>query len=219
MATYFGVTWKFYWWSIFVFVFFFVGSMLTVYASEGNDALKKVAGPVMNDPKVVAADNVLKGEWHVQLIKLFVVIHRLWFSHITSKFLTPILSCVPFHSMCSPLPDPSTPVDKRGDVPHVGLQVRSPLEPHHSKKNTQKLIMFIFVYMSVRRRELRKVSSFLECRLKMEVVDRLLLQLRLMVTLVELNIMVVVVNVDLEEVSIPHPPTSSCLSLCLSSWF
>lgn len=119
--------------------------------------------------------------------------------------------------MCSPLPDPSTPVDKRGDVPHVGLQVRSPLEPHHSKKNTQKLIMFIFVYMSVRRRELRKVSSFLECRLKMEVVDRLLLQLRLMVTLVELNIMVVVVNVDLEEVSIPHPPTSSCLSLCLSS--
>lgn len=45
-------------------------STLTVYASEGEDDLKKVAGPVMNDPKVVAADNVLKGEWHLQLIKL-----------------------------------------------------------------------------------------------------------------------------------------------------
>ncbi|EGG10043.1 uncharacterized protein MELLADRAFT_94371 [Melampsora larici-populina 98AG31] len=45
------------------------GNMLTVYASEGNDDLKMVAGPVMNDPKVVAADNVLKGEWHFQLIK------------------------------------------------------------------------------------------------------------------------------------------------------
>ncbi|EGG00415.1 uncharacterized protein MELLADRAFT_93254 [Melampsora larici-populina 98AG31] len=42
---------------------------LTVYASEGDEELKKVAGPVTNSPKVVEADNKLTGEWHVQLIK------------------------------------------------------------------------------------------------------------------------------------------------------
>ncbi|KAG0142852.1 hypothetical protein CROQUDRAFT_97000 [Cronartium quercuum f. sp. fusiforme G11] len=44
-------------------------NMLTVWASEGNNDLKMVAGPAMNDPKVIAPDNVLKGEWHMQLIK------------------------------------------------------------------------------------------------------------------------------------------------------
>ncbi|EGG10042.1 uncharacterized protein MELLADRAFT_94370 [Melampsora larici-populina 98AG31] len=44
-------------------------NQLTVYASEGDEELKKVAGPMMNSPKVVDAANKLTGEWHVQLIK------------------------------------------------------------------------------------------------------------------------------------------------------
>lgn len=51
-----------------------LSSTLSVYASEGDDDLQLVAGPVSNDPKVVAAENVQKGEWHVQLIKLYVAL-------------------------------------------------------------------------------------------------------------------------------------------------
>ncbi|KAH9817243.1 hypothetical protein DFH28DRAFT_890238 [Melampsora americana] len=42
---------------------------LTVYASQGDNQVVKVAGPAPNDPKVIAAENVQKGEWHAQLIK------------------------------------------------------------------------------------------------------------------------------------------------------
>ncbi|KAH9819659.1 hypothetical protein DFH28DRAFT_956786 [Melampsora americana] len=42
---------------------------LTVYASQGDEELKKVAGPVKNDPKAIKADIKTTGEWHVQLIK------------------------------------------------------------------------------------------------------------------------------------------------------
>lgn len=45
------------------------GNTLMVYASEGDEELKIVAGPLANSPKVVEAANKLTGEWHVQLIK------------------------------------------------------------------------------------------------------------------------------------------------------
>ncbi|EGG04062.1 uncharacterized protein MELLADRAFT_89568 [Melampsora larici-populina 98AG31] len=46
-----------------------VGNSLMVSASEGDDELKIVAGPLENSPKVVDPANKLTGEWHVQLIK------------------------------------------------------------------------------------------------------------------------------------------------------
>ncbi|EGG02776.1 uncharacterized protein MELLADRAFT_57049 [Melampsora larici-populina 98AG31] len=42
---------------------------LTVYASQGDDEVVQVSRSAPNDPKVIAAENVQKGEWHAQLIK------------------------------------------------------------------------------------------------------------------------------------------------------
>lgn len=42
---------------------------LTVFASQGDEKLKKIIGPVKNDAKVKTADAKKTGEWHVQLIK------------------------------------------------------------------------------------------------------------------------------------------------------
>lgn len=53
-------------------------STLTVYASQGDNEVVKVAGPAPNDPKVIAAENVQKGEWHAQLIKLLVTFIELF---------------------------------------------------------------------------------------------------------------------------------------------
>ncbi|KNE89046.1 hypothetical protein PSTG_17495 [Puccinia striiformis f. sp. tritici PST-78] len=42
---------------------------LTVYASVGNQPLRKVAGPTPNDPKLASSQAVQNGEYHLQLIK------------------------------------------------------------------------------------------------------------------------------------------------------